>query len=130
MPVRLTHLAEQRRALEIPQGDDVIKVVYDPQGITPEAESRLMSAESSNRGWGPAIAETLAGILIEWDVEDGEGNPYPPTLNNLMHLKTAFLSVILNAVFTDVNPNPQPSTASRSGSATPKGRHTSTTRAS
>jgi hypothetical protein len=76
------HLTREKRvAVPIDLGDgDTLNVVFDANKITPAWVQKTQDADVM------AVARALADVLFEWDVTDEQGQPYPPTVENLAAL--------------------------------------------
>lgn len=105
MPVRLSHLARDKRTCTVAVGDESVTVVYRPSAITPELEDQLREYAADQRG-GAALVALLAQCLVEWDVLDDTGTPLQPTTENLRRLPIAFLGQVVQALMEDLRPNP------------------------
>ncbi|MBX6770884.1 MAG: hypothetical protein IRY83_04110 [Chloroflexi bacterium] len=115
MPVRLSHLAQDRRTCTLRVGDETVTITYRPGGVTPELEDQLREYTADQRG-GAAMVALLAHCLVEWDVLDEDGEPLAPTAENLRRLPTVFLVRVAQAITDDLRPNLQSAGASGAGS--------------
>ena len=52
-----------------------------------------------------AIADMLAGLIAEWDL-DLNGEPFPPTAENIVELPVEFVAALAEKSFTRLFPNP------------------------
>jgi hypothetical protein len=116
MPVRLSHLAQDRRTCTIQVGDDTVTVTYRPGGVTPELEDQLRTCLTEQRG-GAALVALLTHCLVEWDVVDDRGAMIPPTASRLRQLPTLFLSRVAQAILEDLRPNAASGGTSAAGSS-------------
>lgn len=105
MPIKLSHLASDRRTCTITVGDETVTVTYRPGGVTPELEDELRDCAADQRG-GAALVALLSHCLVEWDVLDDDGRPLAPTPKNLRRLPTVFLGQVAQAITDDLRPNP------------------------
>lgn len=104
MPVNLATLAEKTVKLEIKFADEVIKAEYRPYKMTPTFRTVLIGLDKEN-GVGEknrvAVVEMLSQMLASWDVETN-GEPYPPTYDNLVEVPVEILGAVADAVWTDL----------------------------
>lgn len=101
MPISFSDLIQDRRVLEFSFLDDKVVLTYRPSGITPEVEDRLQGLIETRRS-SNSMAEFLAGVLVEWDVENDDGTPYPTTLESLRKLPGNFLVRMVNEITDDM----------------------------
>jgi hypothetical protein len=119
MPVERSKIAAVLRSIRVDYFGEAITVTYKPDGMTPAKEAELarlrQEAEDHRNGDGDVsigdtlagnaeqLAERLAELLVSWDiVEDGE--PLPPTKENLMTFPNALLGHIVTAIGEDLAP--------------------------
>lgn len=63
-----------------------------------------------------SMASGLAGVLTAWDI-DWNGEPFPPTTENLAKLPIEFLTYVMERISESWSGNGQTPSASASGSA-------------
>ena len=105
--MRLSDLAKDRRTVTVTVNGGTVSVTYRPGGITPQSEDALRELIAEQRA-GASLVAMLSGILVEWDLQDDEGQPYPMDAESLRRLPTVFLSAIAEGISADLRPN-QPS---------------------
>lgn len=102
MTIRINQLRESDvRPLTVPYEGDVVRLHYRPAIYTAEFEDGIQSLIQSGRQIG-AVAKGLADIIVDWDVEDDDGNPWPPTLENLRTINGQFIDAIVTAIMADI----------------------------
>lgn len=112
MALKLSHLAQARKTCAVPvsfedgEGNPVtgeLNVAYNPRSITPEMEDKIQRALEEKRQltW---LAETLAALVIEWDLLDDEGRPMPASVEVMKGMPAAVLNDIFQAVMGDMRP--------------------------
>jgi hypothetical protein len=118
MPVERSKIEAVLRSIRVDYFGEAVTVTYRPDGMTPAKEAELArlqrEAEDHRNGDGEDMQSTLAGnaeqlaerlaeLLVSWDiVEDGE--PLPPTKENLMTFPNALLGHIVTAIGEDLAP--------------------------
>lgn len=65
---------------------------------------------------GDAIAGLLASLIASWNL-DADGEPFPPTADNIKLLPMDFAAVLAEKVLATLSPNPQTANDSDNGSA-------------
>lgn len=102
MPIQLSQLKANTRSVVVAYYDDTVTVRYQPSVLTPnrEAAIKATAADSDNT----ALLETIADLVVEWDVLDAEGKPLPRTVDVLRDLPSAFLMTIFQAIGEDMAP--------------------------
>jgi len=115
MPVERSKIAAVLRSVRVDYFGETITVTYKPDFQTPAKEAELARlkqlAEDHRNGDGDIAkieegAERMADLIVSWDVvEDGE--PLPPTKENLMTFPSALWAHIIAAVNEDLAPKPR-----------------------
>lgn len=101
MPERA--LLGRTKTIEVVYEGERVTVTYVPARITPRWEMEFTSALQDE--WkSRAVVETLAAVVERWDLTDG-GEPYPPTVENLMQLPVDFLIAVFTAIMEAQAPN-------------------------
>lgn len=104
MALNLATLLSQTVLLPIPFGDDVINAEYKPHKMTPKFRAFLINLDNG-AGLGEAqkdsAAQMAAEMLASWDV-DYDGQPFPPTYDNLLTVPIELLSAVVRAIWTDL----------------------------
>lgn len=78
--MKLTAVSTTRREAKIVfpqegQPDEVLNVVFNPMAYTPAFENEV--AEMAEEKPSGAMVHATVKLLLEWDLEDGEGQPIP-----------------------------------------------------
>jgi hypothetical protein len=118
MPIERSKISAVLRSIRVDYFGEAVTITYKPDGMTPAKEAELarlrQEAEDHRNGDGEdtqailagnaeQLAERLAELLVSWDiVEDGE--PLPPTKENLMTFPNALLGHIVTAIGEDLAP--------------------------
>lgn len=106
MAIKFSELAKGSRTVIVRWEGEECKVQYRPGANTAAFAIGLQEAmEESASGGTKAIVESLANMLIGWDVLDDKGEPMPIEADDLMGYPVGFLSAILNAIAEDQAPN-------------------------
>lgn len=113
--MRISDLTRDRRTVAVQIGDGVVNVTYRPGGITPESEDRLREMISEQRV-GASLVALLSGVLLDWDLTDDDGVPYPTTPEALSKLPTLALMAVAQAISESIRPNPPSGEISAAGS--------------
>jgi hypothetical protein len=118
MPVERSKIAAVLRSIRVDYFGEAITITYKPDGMTPAKEAELarlrQEAEDHRNGDGEdtqatlagnaeQLAERLAELLVSWDIVD-DGEPLPPTKENLMTFPNALLGHIVTAIGEDLAP--------------------------
>ncbi len=112
--MRIGNLVRDRKTVTVQVGDGTVQVTFRPSGITPEIEDRLRDMIAEQRV-GASFVALLSGILVEWDLQDDEGRPYPMDAESLRRLPTVFLYAVAQAVSAEMVPNPPSGGSSAAG---------------
>lgn len=92
---QLTREKRMRATIEHDEGV-TIALVFDSNKITPawvaEAEARDEEKDTQS------LPKALASVLLEWDVTQEDGSPYPPTPENLSVFSYPLQAAILTAI--------------------------------
>lgn len=115
MPVRVSNLARNQRALTVPIDGETLTISYLPGRLTPAAEDELRAKIDDQRG-GPALASLLAEMVAGWDLTNDDGSAYPIDEPHLRELPTSFLAVVATAITEDMRPNGPSAVTSGAGS--------------
>ena len=84
---------------------------YNGEKFTFSAKSEMLTPAflDNLKEWDAkplACAEALSGIITEWDIEMN-GQPYPPTAENLAQVPKKFLNFLLSEIVESWQGNPQ-----------------------
>lgn len=104
MAVNLATLAEKTSKLQVKFADEVINAEYRPYKMTPKFRALLIGLEADGgigEGNKVAVAEMLAQMVAGWDVESN-GEPYPPTYDNLVDVPVEILGAVADAIWSDL----------------------------
>lgn len=104
MAVNLATLAEKTSKLQVKFADEVINAEYRPYKMTPKFRALLIGLDKDGgigEGNKVAVAEMLSQMLASWDVETN-GEPYPPTYENLVDVPVEILGAVADAVWNDL----------------------------
>jgi hypothetical protein len=99
MPISLSHMKNDKRTLTVHYFGDECNVTYRPSALTPVTENALRDAEDNT-----TLIDTLAEMIVAWDVLDEEGKPLPIEADVLNQLPNAFLGHVLQACREDMLP--------------------------
>jgi len=100
MSLSLRDLMQDERYITLEIGEGTVEIHYRPSAFTPVVEDEMQRLIETNRP-GNGLARMLAGIVIDWDVLDENGQPLEPTVENLRRLPVAFLTRVTNAINRD-----------------------------
>ncbi len=100
---------------------ETFEVVYRDQTVTFEAKSdaltpRLMQSFADLREKPIEIANALGSVLVRRDI-DLDGQPFPPTAENLAGIPVPFLTAIIEKLGESWSGNAQPLPRSQNGLA-------------
>lgn len=99
-------------------GDGVIvQLIYDRNRVTSAWLDRARGRDVAHDTL--SIAKALAEVILEWDVTTDDGQPYPPTVENLAVFSIPDLSQILAEVVKFAQPSSAEGNASSAPSSTP-----------
>lgn len=105
MPIKVSDLAAKTRPLTVDLGDgDKLQIVYRPHSVS-LADNQALQEAQGTLGAQPAVAARLCKLLAEWDLVDGDGEPWPITQGGLLALPDVLLADILAAIQEDQSPN-------------------------
>jgi hypothetical protein len=97
------------RTIQVDHDGEILEVTYDREALGQAyAETAQGFASGTSRGlWSAkrsaeshATVAALAAVLTSWDVTN-EGEPWPPTLENLAHVPLHLLDSIHRAIDQD-----------------------------
>ncbi len=75
-----------------------LKLTYDPTQIT----ANLLVDLSSD---SDELCKILSELVVDWDLEDGEGKPFEPTHDNIANnMSLIVVNKIFEAIFSDAFP--------------------------
>lgn len=98
-------LSKKTRTIEVEYEGERVRVTYYPARITPRWEQEFNEALKDE--WkSRAVVEGLASVLADWDLVDN-GEPFPPTEENLVQLPMDFLVAVFTRIMEDQRPNPK-----------------------
>lgn len=100
MSITLASLQENIAELTLKVGDNELTIRYRPGKFTHALRSDLLSGEST-------YLDTLASLLVDWDVLDDKGKPLPVTADVLATLPLAFVEGVAQEVVKSSLANPQ-----------------------
>lgn len=114
LPIKLTDLVAGKRSIAIEFDSGVLNLTYDPSQFTPENE-RVEAVMNMRAMPMNAIAQTLAKLIVEWDLQDDKGKPVKHDAETLSSnvLGENVLRFIREEIEKDYRPNVM--TAGRSG---------------
>lgn len=106
MSISFGDLARDERSITVKLKDggldgEEVNVCYRPSAYTPEHESRVAKMFSENLPAG-ALAESLAGVVVSWDVLGEDGKAMGVTLGELNRTPSWFLVVLSDAIGDDM----------------------------
>lgn len=86
MPISIAALKLAKRTITIAFTEkESLSLTYDPNAVNADREAQ----EAAQRSQGlsiAALAGSLHGIILEWDLVDEHGKPLPPSLETLKGL--------------------------------------------
>lgn len=113
MAIRLSNLSRARRNCTVPVTVDEgtgesadLPVVYNPRAFTPDLEAQAIKVDDSKRGQLSFLATALSTLLVDWDLEDDDGNKLGTDVATLMCMKAAVLGEVFSGIQKDMAPNP------------------------
>ena len=115
MPVSLSQLQNRRKTVEIEYDTETVQVVYNPAAITVKTLQELTSGDDKAH----ALIRNLQLFMVDWDVEDGDGNKVPISAELLEELPIDFLVAISEGIDKDVQPGEAKGATSKGGSFSP-----------
>jgi hypothetical protein len=77
---------------------ETLNVVYNARLITPRWRQQFTERVEDPFG----NAKLLAEALISWDMEDDHGQPYPPTVANLVDFPEEVIDAISSEILEDI----------------------------
>lgn len=92
MPIKLSDLQNQTRALAFGFGGETVNLVYWPHRITPDLMARFGVLTN---------AEVAVVVVAEWDVLGDDGRPLPVTAEVCRILPSEFLREVVKEVVED-----------------------------
>ena len=96
-----------RRQVAIKVEGETLNVVYNERMLTPGLIREVERLDKSEDVDG--TVELLSRLLIEWDLQDEKGKPWPITRESLADLTYRELGMIQRAITEDLAPNqPKP----------------------
>lgn len=113
--MKLAELKKGTRRINVvvPGDENVLEekvwVDYNPGEFTLEVSEKLLAIIRKGEEDPEAIMALkvmLDPVLVDWDLEDDEGNHMPPTEDNLKKVPLSFLGQILMELRMDVGPDP------------------------
>jgi hypothetical protein len=111
----LKRLTNKAREVVVDIDGEELTVRYAPGRISTEQLIAIEAAEASGRlaAAGPAYAEFLATVIVDWDLYDGKAK-YPHTAEALLRLPIGVLGAIAGAITRDMGGNSAPKAGSSS----------------
>ena len=98
------HVLSKTRTVTVEYDGEPLRVTYRPGALTGALVDRVAGA-AGETGQSAVIADALAAILADWDAT-ADGQPYPPTPENLLALPLRLLSEVFRVVVQDAAPPP------------------------
>lgn len=111
MPVKITDLQRDKRSIEfmVNVGEnevgealqEMVKLTYRPSAYTGKMERELNELQKGE--WKSALGITfLQRLIIEWDVEDVDGTPFPMDTERLAELPSPFIGEVITGIADDM----------------------------
>jgi hypothetical protein len=94
----LTRARATQATLDV--GGEPVTVVFDAAKITPGWRREVLTSDDPL-----AIPSALAGLILQWDVTDDDGTPFPPTGENLARFDFVVLGTILETLIESAQPS-------------------------
>ena len=102
--MNLAALLSQTVSLKIHFSGDVVNAEYLPHKMTPKFRAFLIGLDNGveiGEAQKDSAAQMAAEMLASWDV-DYDGQPFPPTYDNLLTVPIELLSAVVRAIWTDL----------------------------
>jgi hypothetical protein len=114
----LSHLTRAKRVdAQVDLGDgDVLSVAFDSNKLNPSWLNR--ATERQEEGDALNMAHALAEVILDWDVTQ-EGQPFPPSGDNLAHLSFPALGALLRSLIESAIPSEDEKKGSSGRTSTP-----------
>lgn len=102
MGIGVSNLQKDVRTFPLVYNGEEAKVTYRPSVVTPARLDALreVPAEEGDR----ALVMLLSELLVEWEVMDDDGSPFPTSAPALSTLPIQFLAEVVNQIRDDTNP--------------------------
>jgi len=97
-------LKSRTRQVTVEYEGERLNVEYRPAALTGALVDRVTTA-AGEHGQSAVIAEALSEVVAGWDAT-ADGQPYPPTPENLLALPLRLLSEVFRVVVQDAAPPP------------------------
>ena len=103
-------------SFEIAIGSENVRVTFDREAMTPYLLSQMQTR--LNDGDVMAVATMLSEIIMDWDVTL-EGQPFPPTPENVGQLSVSALASLSRRIGDEAVPTSEEGNASSATSSSP-----------
>lgn len=96
----LSQALSDRAELEVPFGAHRLKVVYNPQKVTPKMQHQMVR-NSAEEASGDVEAAALSDLLVEWGLTNA-GKPVGTDFESLREQPLQVLDRVFTAIFEDM----------------------------
>ncbi|MBI1756204.1 MAG: hypothetical protein HYR64_03755 [Fimbriimonas ginsengisoli] len=110
--MKLADLSKETLPFEVALPAGVLKGAFRPQAYTPRVE-QLVGEAQDGPAPAQALADALSRLLVSWDLEGEDGEPYPTSLEALLEVPVPVLGEVFRAIAQAMVPKPK--SAARSG---------------
>lgn len=101
MPVEISKIMNRKHRVVVPFDSERLNVVYRPYSANIERKA----LEKTDGRWDNAsLVYLLNQILIEWDLQDEDGQPYATTIEALEVLPTTLLMQVFQSIAEAMKP--------------------------
>jgi len=101
--------------MDLPYAGDVLHIVYNPQGYSGAVEKKVNELRDSEQS-AHAVIELLLTMLIEWDLQNDDGTPFPVEAEPMEQLPTTFLADVMGAIAEEIRKAAEAGNSSGGGS--------------
>jgi hypothetical protein len=89
--------------LKVEWRGDVIGVRFKEDAYTPKLEAEVLQA--ADTGGATALADLLVQLVVDWDITQ-DGEPFPPTPENMATLPVSFLAAVVQSIGSEMASGP------------------------
>lgn len=100
-----------------------VNVKVNLGGLSPSSQTLLLGFEQGDNQDLGALVKIMTEIIFDWDIENN-GEPFPPTYENISSIPVEVLGILLSGIIDGVNglgkDGQEPSSASTKPKAKPR----------